>query len=159
AAILAAFHFHLFLSRIALNNVGDTFFVVAALCFLDGGLLGGSRIEGLLAGLAVGLSQYFYAGARLLPLVAPAYLGYALVASSPRSIASLRRQAGIVLPTAGWMALGGVLAALPLYAYYDGHRAEYLSRINQVSVFASGWLDAERARTGQGALPILWGQF
>jgi 4-amino-4-deoxy-L-arabinose transferase-like glycosyltransferase len=159
AALLAAFHFHLILSRIALNNVGDTFFVVAALYFLDGGLLGGSRIEGLLAGLAVGLSQYFYASARLLPLVAVAYLGYGLVVSRPRSLAALRQRARRVLPSAAWMALGAVLAALPIYAYYDGHRADYLSRINQVSVFASGWLDKERARTGQGALPILWGQF
>ncbi len=72
---LATYPVHVHFSRLALNNVVDPFFVVLAFAALLYGLRQGRRWALILAGLSLGWSQYFYAGARLAP---PLMAGFVL---------------------------------------------------------------------------------
>ncbi len=67
AAALSVSHVHLLFSRVAMNNVFDGLLLATAVGALSGCLGIQSTMGFLLAGLAVGLSPYFYATARLLP--------------------------------------------------------------------------------------------
>jgi len=65
AAIMAAYHYHIHWSRIALNNVWDTLWVPMMLaCFAWGWRKDWSG-GAVLAGAAAGLSQYFYSGSKI----------------------------------------------------------------------------------------------
>ena len=145
AAMLAAtFHFHLFWSRDAQNAVASMFFIPLALLLLDRGLVGRRRVDSLAAGLVIGLAQFFHPSNRILvPSRSPA--AYAVLYQRPR-----RGPAGacgaVVVPDVV-AAAGVVVGHLPLLAYFWHHPDQYSDRADQVSVFASGWLDAERQRT------------
>lgn len=160
AAMLAAtFHFHLFWSRDAQNAVASMFFIPLALLLLDRGLVGRRRVDSLAAGLVIGLAQFFHPSNRILVPIAIAYAAYAVLYQRPRRAAQLVHAARVVVPDALWAAAGVVVGHLPLLAYFWHHPDQYSDRADQVSVFASGWLDAERQRTGKRAIEILWMQF
>jgi len=65
ALLLATFPPHVHFSRIALNNVADPFFGVLALGLFARGLHTNRRSDFALGGLALGMTQYFYEGGRL----------------------------------------------------------------------------------------------
>lgn len=65
AALLAALPPHLHYSRLALNNIADPFFGTLALALLARGLRDGRQLDFALAGAALGLTQYFYEGGRI----------------------------------------------------------------------------------------------
>lgn len=160
AAILtSAFNFHLFWSRDAQNAAAPMFFIPLTLLFLDRGLVGRRRIDALMAGLVIGFGQFFHPADRILFPTALAYAGYALLSPLPRDWSGLRRQARDLIAPAVWVALGAVVAHLPLMSYFWNHREAFWSRTNEVSVFASGWLTRERDITGEGSFAILLRQF
>ncbi len=66
AALLAASHFHIHFSRIGLNNIWDGLFFVLYLGIFWRAWQKEDRKLYLLAGLVLGLSQYFYASSRIL---------------------------------------------------------------------------------------------
>ncbi len=101
-----------------------------------------------LAGVLLGLSWYAYFGARLMTVIASLYLagralgeGKAFLARHGRGLAAL--------------AAGFALALWPLALHYIAHPADFLSRYNQVSIFASGWLAREMSLTGKSAATLL----
>jgi hypothetical protein len=65
AAIMTSYHYHVHWSRIALNNIWDTLWVPLMLAFFAWGWRKQWSGGAALAGLAAGLSQYFYAGSKL----------------------------------------------------------------------------------------------
>ncbi len=65
AALLAVFPPHVHFSRLGLNNIADPFFGVLALAFLARGFKHNRRADYVLAGVMLGLTQYFYEGGRL----------------------------------------------------------------------------------------------
>jgi 4-amino-4-deoxy-L-arabinose transferase-like glycosyltransferase len=69
AAWLATFHFHVFFSRVAYNNIFDGLFLVLAVALLFRGWRSHQRDDFLLFGLTLGFSQYFYTTSRALPLI------------------------------------------------------------------------------------------
>ncbi|MGD2057505.1 MAG: glycosyltransferase family 39 protein, partial [Anaerolineales bacterium] len=71
AILLSGFHFHLHWSRLALNNVWDTLWIPLVLAAFAWGWH--SRWSGgaVIAGLALGISQYFYVGSRIALLLLP----------------------------------------------------------------------------------------
>jgi 4-amino-4-deoxy-L-arabinose transferase-like glycosyltransferase len=157
--IAAAFNYHLFWSRNAQNAVAPMFFIPLALLFLDRGLIGRSRVDSLAAGLVIALAQFFHPSNRILFPIAAAYAVYALLYQRPESRAELGRAARSLLPNLLWVAGGAIVGHLPLLAYFNTHRVQFSDRTNQVSVFASGWLEQEKGITGKGAVEILWIQF
>jgi len=97
--------------------------------------------------VVLGLSWYGYFGARLATVVVGLYLAWrALV--EPRFLA--RRGRGLAL-----LLVGALLAVSPLAFHYLAHPTEFLSRYNQVSIFASGWLEREVSITGRSATSLL----
>ncbi|MDQ3875252.1 MAG: glycosyltransferase family 39 protein, partial [Actinomycetota bacterium] len=153
ALLLAALPFHLIVSRSALTYVGDSLFLMAMLYWLDRGLLEQRRVDCLLAGFAIGFSQYFYFGARLIPAVAVVYGLFLVVRASRRAPRSgtMRRFAGL----AAWVAAGAVVAYLPLLAHYVDQPWDLNSRFNQVSVLRDGWLAQQRELTGMSAAEVV----
>lgn len=66
ALMLLAFPPHLHFSRLALNNIAEPLFGTLALAFTARGLQSNRRSDFVIAGAALGLTQYFYEGGRLL---------------------------------------------------------------------------------------------
>lgn len=153
--LMATLHHHLFLSRTALNNVGDSLFLPLVLLLTDWGVLGRRRLASLAAGLVIGLSQYFYFGSRLLPLIAVAMIGGGVLFGHVAERATMATRARMIAPYAVLMVAGAAVTLMPYLAYYADHSVDANARINSVSIFASGWLDAEAARTGRSSLDIL----
>lgn len=157
ALLLAVFHYHIHFSRLASSQVLDTLFVVLAIYFLDRGVLERRRLDCVLAGLALGFSQYFYWGARIIPLLAVAYLGFLLWRGEGGLLATVRRREAWqeVARLGGWIFLSAILVFLPLLAFYADHPSEFYARINQVSIFSSGWLQKAETFFGKGPVELI----
>jgi hypothetical protein len=149
AVVLAVLPYHLHFSRLALNNVADSFFLAAVLFFLDRGIVERRRLDCLLAGVLVGLSQYFYFGSRLLVPLGVA-VGVFLALQSRRNAASQ----GGRLALAAWAVGGALLAFTPLLAHYVDQPSAYGSRARMVGIDAE-WLESRREATGSGTVGAL----
>ena len=132
ALFLAAFHYHVHFSRIGLNNVWDGFFVVVAFAGLWHGWKSGRRSSFLIAGLALGLGQYFYASIRILPLLLLIWAGAAFLFDRER----FRRGFADLLLTA----LVAFVIVLPLLLFFVQHPNEFNAPLERVTVL-DGWLE------------------
>jgi 4-amino-4-deoxy-L-arabinose transferase-like glycosyltransferase len=159
ALFLAAYDYHLHYSRLGANNVWDPLFVIVTLWAVDRGLGGGKEGERpgdrsrffLLAGLVMGLSTYFYTGARLLPPLVLAYVAFVAWRERGR-----HRGLGAHLVL---LALAFLVAAGPMLDFARTHPDEWNARINQVGIVQSGWLAREPGLTGKTTSRILAEQF
>jgi 4-amino-4-deoxy-L-arabinose transferase-like glycosyltransferase len=158
ASLLAAFHFHLFISRQAQNNITCAFFVILSLWLLDRVIEKRRPIDALLAGLAIGVAQLFYVADRILVPIAAVYVVYAIVTTLTWKQGALTIDGPQSLGSALTVAAGIGLGALPLAAYYVNNPETFNARVNIVSIFGTNWLDDERQRTGQNTVDILWNQ-
>lgn len=106
ALVLAVFPPHVHFSRLGLNNIADPLFGTLALAALGYGLRRGGRAPFALAGVCLGLAQYFYEGGRLVyPLAALLWLALAYArdhAHFPRR-AALIALVAFALVTAPWL--------------------------------------------------------
>jgi len=191
ALFLAAYDYHIHYSRLGANNVWDALFVLLALWTLDLGVTSPDRTKQtrffILAGLVMGLSTYFYTGARLLPLLTITYLLFlwlkrwlssrrvepgtpdSIPGSNGPSPGQETRQAGDQAENSDgvrwkWrllvlLALAFLVAAGPMLSYAQSHPNEWNARINQVGIIQSGWLAREPGLTGKGTAQILAEQF
>jgi 4-amino-4-deoxy-L-arabinose transferase-like glycosyltransferase len=146
--MLAVFHFHLYISRVALNNAFDVLAIVAMLYFADRAFVEGRRFDAAVAGVVLGLGQYFYFSTRILPAIAVLH-GVFLVVGERRRIA-VRRGAAL----AGWLAAGASIAFLPLGLHYLDEPEDFNARGRQVSVLGE-WLDVQTERTGRRDAEVL----
>ncbi len=110
ALLLVVFPPHIHFSRLGLNNIADPLLGTLALAFLTRGLKGGTRRDFALAGVFLGLTQYFYEGGRLLfPALALAWAGVGLIAWKSRArwlpvtaLAALAVAAPVYITLASW---------------------------------------------------------
>jgi len=149
AAYLVTYHLHVHFSRVAMNNVGDTLFIIVSLYLAWRAVRTLAPEDFALTGLATGISLYFYVGARITPLVVIGFLAFAAFIR-PRTIPAMLR--------------GGVIAAisygvvtLPLGVFWLTHQDEFMNRINTVGVFQSGWFD-QQLDQGRSSVGIMWDQ-
>lgn len=162
-SFLAAYDYHVHYSRLGANNVWDPAFAILFLWLVDRGSAGhdSPRPEAqqvrtfVLAGLVMGLSTYFYTGARLLPLLLALYLAFLWIRS---------RLARSHLPqNLGWhlvlLVLAFLVVSAPMLGYALAHPDRWNARLNQVSIFHSGWLAREPGLTGKTTAQILVDQF
>jgi len=126
AAYMATFHFHIHFSRIGLNNIWDSFFFVvafgAAMRFLQQRRL----THAVLAGVAIGLCQYFYSSSKTLIVLIVVWLLLMLVFQ--------RRQLhgtgqGVVL-----LLFALVVVVLPLALYYIDVPNDFTAPYNRVTL-------------------------
>lgn len=143
AGFLLASHFHIHFSRIGLQNIWDGFFVSLVLWGVWIGWTQNRRSPLLVAGLALGLGQYFYVSMRVVPLL---LLLWAAVAWWRKREEFHRRLPDLLL--AAWVAL---VVVLPLALLFAAHPDEFRAPLQRVSIFSDGWLRDEMARTGASA--------
>jgi hypothetical protein len=151
AFLLAVNHYHVHFSRLGSVQVADSFFIAAALWLY----VRGERTRGImnfvLCGLLMGLSLYFYFGARVIGLVLGVYGLYRLF--TVRGYFSAYRNAVLAL------GLVAFLTAFPLLRFFEIHPDQFMSRYNQVGIIPSGWLAREVVVTGKTENQLWWDQF
>jgi len=150
AALLATFHYHIHYSRTAINAIYDALFVALVFGWLWRGWLTGRRVPWLMAAVAIGLTQFFYVGGRLIVLEV-IVLGLFWLIREPRQLRKRALDIGLSI---------GVFAtiAMPVVYFIQKYPNDYMTRLNQSGIFQSGWLAAEAQRRGVGAIEILWDQ-
>jgi 4-amino-4-deoxy-L-arabinose transferase-like glycosyltransferase len=149
AAYLAASHFHIHFSRIALNNIWDGLFAVVASLGLWVGWRSGRRSAFILCGLALGLGQYFYVSIRLLPVL---FLVWAAAAAIFQRQTFRARLPGLVVAAAV-----ALVVFTPLALRFAAHPDEFQAPMNRVTIFGP-WLEGELARGERTQTEILLDQ-
>jgi predicted DNA-binding antitoxin AbrB/MazE fold protein len=152
AALLAAYHYHIHYSRLGSNQIADGLFAALTLLCLYRGYDRRSQIDWALCGLVIGVSQFFYAGARFTAVLA----GAVVLLLALRDGRRFWREQGWGVAT---MVAVALLAAAPMIQYALRFPDDYNARVNAVGIVQSGWLEREQAIREQGALPILFDQF
>lgn len=128
AVFVTGWSVHLHFSRVALNNIVDPLFGALAFGFLLRGFRKGDRLSYVLSGLALGMSQYFYAGARLYPLFLAVYMA-ALAVLYRRQV--LGQWRGLVL-----LVLVALLVTFPANYWLAVHGEPLSRRPDHVSILA-----------------------
>jgi 4-amino-4-deoxy-L-arabinose transferase-like glycosyltransferase len=148
AAIFLAFSpIHIHFSRLGLNNIWDGLWTILALGGLWHGWKTGKRTSFILAGLSLGLGQYFYATSRvLLPIIL-----IWLIAARRLDRERFRR----VLPDLVLMVISAVVATLPLAWYYAKNPDVFLGLARAKSLLGP-WVRAEAAMSGLPPALILF---
>ena len=142
AAWLAAFHVHVFFSRLAYNNIFDGLLLVIAAGGLWRGWSTGGRRPFVGAGLALALSQFFYTTGRLTPIVLALWLVLLALHSRP----DRPRLAGL---TSTLLVAAAVF--LPLALLYVEHPDELFFTAGRVSMLIPGWTSEAAAALGTTA--------
>jgi 4-amino-4-deoxy-L-arabinose transferase-like glycosyltransferase len=153
AALLGAYHFHIHFSRLGSNQVADPFFIALQLLFLYRGRARHSALDFILAGVTVGVAQYFYAGARLTMIMLGVMLVHFIWLDRHRAD-TLKRS----LQNALIAAVAFLITAAPMLQYAVRFPNDYNARLNQVGVFQNGWIDGEIARRGVSVFQLLFEQ-
>jgi hypothetical protein len=151
ALFLTVYHYHIHYSRLGSNQVADGLFMGLVLYFLTRGLSTRRPLDFALAGVVLGSSMYFYAGARLTFVVVAAYLVLVGLLDERK----LQGQAGNLMVLAG----AAFIVALPLGYFYYKHPDDFNARLNMVGIIQSGWLELAEQVTGQTATRLLADQF
>lgn len=146
ALLLATFHFHIHFSRIGLNNIWDGLFAVIVLGGLAYGWRSGRRSGFQMAGLALGLGQYFYVSIRIFPLL---ILLWAILIFVFDRAAFKRRLSDLAA-----FGLIAFVVSMPVNLYYLSHPAEYYAPLQRVTIL-DGWLENEMVNRGQSAAQIM----
>ena len=152
AALVAAYHFHIHFSRLAINNIADPVFTGLALLFLYRALDRKGLLDWACVGAVSALSFYFYAGARFTPVLVVTVLGYLLL-SQPRRFFYTHRL-GLVVALGAFLVVGA-----PMIQYAVRFPDVFDARVNQMGIFQSGWLEREPAIRGTSTAMVLWDQF
>jgi hypothetical protein len=135
ALLLATFPPHIHFSRLGINNIADPLFGTLALAFLARALMTNRRMDFVIGGVSLGLTQYFYEGGRLLyPPLAVLWLGLgALLWQRTRHSMSYH---GRGLALAG---LSALLVALPIYATLASRNASMAIRMSEAGLDTAYW--------------------
>jgi hypothetical protein len=149
AILLLGFHQHIHFSRIGLNNIWDGFFYVLTVGTVWYGWSRENRNALLLAGLSMGLAQYFYPSSRTIIVLV---YGWLFVSAFLDWKKFKRLFPGLLLMT---LAMGIVL--LPLAWFYINHPEEFMAPLQRVSILGS-WMTNEIAITGKTEKEILLNQ-
>ncbi len=151
AFYLACYHYAIHFSRLGLNNILDP--LLATLAFTL--LLVGFRTRRVAlfgaVGVLIGLSQYAYMGARLIPIVLGVYLLGRLI-TERRFWPTYR---GHLLIMAG----GFLVTAFPLLLFWLHNQERFMARVNVTGILQTGWLASEAVKLGRSPLSLLGQQF
>jgi hypothetical protein len=150
AVILSAFHLHMEFSRQALNDIWDGLWYVVTVGALWYGWKTGHRGFWILAGLSLGIAQYFSFTRRTLIVLVPLFLLAATFIDRP----GWRRNLGNLLPALAAL----TVVILPLAWYMHIHPEEYIGATNNVSIFGSWMINTIREQ-GLPERKILLSQF
>lgn len=140
AFFLSALHFHVHFSRIGLNNIWDGLWYVTVIGALWYGWERHRRNAYLLAGLTLGISQYFYPSTRLILAILLIWVALALIFDRPRL-----KQEGINIL---FMLLIAAVVVFPLMWHYLKHPDVFMAPMNRVALTPQ-WLQTEAQNSGR----------
>lgn len=146
AALLAVYHFHVHYSRIGLNNIADPLMITLTLGAFFHGYRTRSALAFAVAGVCMGLAQYFYFGSRLIPIIVVELL-VCLLLWDRRGALAITRQVG-------WMLLTFLLTCGPLIRYFLAHREVFGARLQDHGLLQNDNL-ATLPRSGQSVVAAL----
>lgn len=146
AIFLTAYAFHIHFSRIGLNNIWDGLWYIVVIGALWHGWEYERNRSFVLAGLSLGIAQYFYPSGRA--LIIP-ILGWLFLMGILDRQKFKRVFHSIVI-----MVLVTIVVILPLAIFYIHHPDEYMAPFRRVSIFGSILDDMVRS-TGQPVWLIL----
>jgi hypothetical protein len=149
--VLVGLSWHVHFSRMAVNNVVDSFFAAGVFWLVYRALRRGGLLDYLWAGLASGLTVYSYLGSRLVLALAVSLLLFAWLRRYLRLGLHLRH----LLVYAG----AAAVVAAPMLAYFFRHVDVFMGRVSAESILVNGWLPRQMAATGQSAALVLVDQF
>ncbi len=150
AIFLLGLHFHNNFSRLGLNNIWDGLWMVAAWGAAYTGWQQERRSAFILAGLALGLAQYFYVSTRVLILLLPLWLLICGFFDRER----LKR----VLPDILLMEFVFLVVFLPLGLFFWTYPDQFAAPLARVTVFGD-WMKVTLESTGLPEWKILLQQF
>jgi len=140
AVFMTGFHFHINFSRIGLNNIWDGLWFVVTLGLFWLSWRSEKRSDFLWAGLALGFSQYFYVSARMIPIIAIAWLTLVGILDF-----SHFKRVWIHYAFTFFVAL---IVYLPLGVFFLNFPDEFMSPMNRVSIFGR-WMEETIRITGK----------
>ena len=146
AILVTVSHFHIHWSRIGLNNIWDTVWVPLILGAYAWGWRKGWSWGAFVAGLALGLSQYFYAGSRIVLFLLP-YLMYSPwreERDGPKLVSSAAKTFGIA-----------ALIAAPLAIYAVQFPEEFGRRLSTGFVWGGNLAPGEVPTIGERLVDTL----
>lgn len=146
AAYLAVSHYHIHFSRIALNNVWDSFFAAVAIFGFWDGWKNGRRMSYLWCGLSLGIGMYFYVSIRVLPLIFLIWSAVAFIKDRPQF---WKRLPDLILT-----AVSATFIALPIGLHFYKFPDQFSAPLNRVTILGP-WLEAEMTRTGLSQFQII----
>lgn len=147
SVLLLAYPYHIQFSRIGLNNIADAFWAATVFFLTLRGMMTRQIGYFVAGGLALGLSQYFYHGVRLVPVMLAVYLAFWLIVER-------RTARAFIMPLVVFSA-AALIATLPLIFYYIQFPDMLTERYTQMGIIPSGWLASQVAQTGQNPLLLL----
>lgn len=150
ACYLLAYHFAVHYSRVGMENIADPLLMVGTLYFVWRATRSGKSRDFALAGLVAGFGLYLSPAGRIVPVVAAAVIGYALI----------HRPSFIKQAAPGMLMMAGIylVAAFPIAVHWLTHQSQFMARVNTIGIFQSGWLNERVQTTGEGELRVLWEQ-
>jgi hypothetical protein len=150
AILLAVSHFHLAFSHIGLNNIWDALGYSAFAGAIWYAWRSGSRNAFLLAGLALGFTQYFYGSSRLLWILAFGWMILAFFLDRDR----FRKNGGSWISL--WIAAG--VTVLPIVFFAIARPNEYNEPLLNGSIFDPDWIKTAVESTGSPIWQVFWSQ-
>ncbi|MFN8449695.1 MAG: glycosyltransferase family 39 protein [Anaerolineae bacterium] len=130
ALILATFPPHIMFSRVAMTLIADPLFGTMSLMFIARALRNNKPIEWSMAGVSLGMTQYFYEGGRL--LFPPLVLGFIILLALRGKMRGKVRGFVIFLVTA-------VLVGAPIYYTLIGNDKPFFGRFDDSGLGSSYW--------------------
>ncbi|MEJ2731994.1 MAG: glycosyltransferase family 39 protein [Anaerolineae bacterium] len=127
-ALLAVDHVHIHFSRIGAHQLTDGLFAVLIPWLLTRAVDRQRASDAFIAGVVMAVSQHFYFGMRLLPLILLVILVYLAIVKGPSLWTWLKRFGPVTL-------LGIWTGSYPFVLSYQGSAESYLTRVRQVLVF------------------------
>ncbi len=149
AIFLTALNFHIYFSRIGLNNIWDGLWYIVTIGALWYGWVKDRRNAYLLAGLSLGISQYFYPSSRTILIL---ILGWIILAA----IFDRPRLKGTWLNLVFMFILTGIVI-FPLAWHYLQFPNTFMEPMNCVAL-TSQWLQQQVVSTGTPAWKIVLNQ-
>lgn len=149
AIFLSGFHFFNHFSRLGLNNIWDAVWVPLALFALWYGWERENSLGFILAGLAVGMGQFFYVSSRLLVALIPLWLVIAAILRPQKIKPNIRNI--IIMVFTAFVVLG------PMIYYFQFHFEEFMAPINRVRL-TDVWFENNMRDTGATMLQLVWEQ-
>jgi hypothetical protein len=130
AVFLAFYHVHIHYSRIGLNNIVDPLMTLLTLAAFFYGYRRRSLVGFGLAGVLMGLAQYFYYGTRLILVILFVLVVFLVIKE--------RRQLQRFFGSLAGLAVGFLITIGPLMRYYLANPVVYYSRMTEHGLFQRG---------------------